>query len=131
MLRERPIKGEKRDLLHVIDEDIAMQYLSSKRIKRQRLALATRPHDSFFLCIIPSQNTNNSWNETNLMPVGEHRHMDSGLARGMRASMLTRSMARDARCVSGAHMADAFTLEPDRGHLSTARALRLATHIRH
>ena len=62
-----PIKGEKRDLLHVIDEDIAMQYLSSKRIKRQRLALATRPHDSFFLCIIPSQNTNNSWNETNLI----------------------------------------------------------------
>ena len=62
-----PIKGEKRDLLHVIDEDIAMQYLSSKRIKRQRLALATRPHDNFFLCIIPLQNTNNSWNETNLI----------------------------------------------------------------
>lgn len=62
-----PIKGEKRDLLHLIDEDIATQYLSADRIKRQRLALATRPHDSFFLCIIPSQNLDNTWNATNII----------------------------------------------------------------
>jgi hypothetical protein len=61
-----PIKGEKRDLLHLIEEDIAVQYLSAQRIKRQRLALASQPHDNFFLCIIPSQNIDNTWNETNL-----------------------------------------------------------------
>jgi hypothetical protein len=61
-----PIKGEKRDFLHLIDEDIATQHLSTDRIRRQRLALATRPHDSFFLCVIPSQNIENTWNATNL-----------------------------------------------------------------
>ena len=57
-----PIKGEKRDMLHLIDEEIAVQHLPSKRIKRQRLALASKPHDVFFLCIVPSQNLDNSWN---------------------------------------------------------------------
>ena len=87
-----PIKGEKRDFSHVIDEDIAMQYLSSKRIKRQRLALATRPHDNFFLCIIPSQNIDNTWNETNLTAC--RRAQNSGCRQrrgGVRASMATRS----------------------------------------
>ena len=61
-----PIHGEKRDLLHLIDEELAMQYLSAKKIKRQRLALASKPNDSFFLCIIPSQNLDNPWNATAL-----------------------------------------------------------------
>ena len=61
-----PIHGEKRDLLHLIDEELAMQYLSAKKIKRQRLALASKPNDSFFFCIIPSQNLDNSWNATAL-----------------------------------------------------------------
>ena len=61
-----PIKGEKRDMLHLIDEEIAMQYLPSKKIKRQRLALASKPHDVFFFCIVPSQNLDNSWNATAL-----------------------------------------------------------------
>ena len=61
-----PIHGEKRDLLHLIDEEIAMQHLSAKKIKRQRLALASKPNDSFFFCIIPSQNLDNSWNATTL-----------------------------------------------------------------
>jgi hypothetical protein len=60
-----PIQGE-RDVLHLIDEDIAMQYLSAQRIKRQRLALACKPHDNFFLCTIPSQNLLNSWNATTI-----------------------------------------------------------------
>ena len=50
----------------VIDEEIAVQYLPSKKIKRQRLALATKPHDVFFLCHVPSQNLDNQWNDTNL-----------------------------------------------------------------
>jgi hypothetical protein len=60
-----PVQGG-RDLLHLIDEDLAMQYLSVQRVKRQRLALACKPHNNFFLCIIPSQNIDNTWNTTNL-----------------------------------------------------------------
>ena len=44
-----PIHGEKRDLLHLIDEELAMQYLPAKRIKRHRLALASKPHDNLLL----------------------------------------------------------------------------------
>jgi hypothetical protein len=61
-----PIHGEKRDQLHLIDEELAMQYLPAKKIKRHRLALASKPYDNFFLCIVPSQNLDNSWNTTAL-----------------------------------------------------------------
>jgi hypothetical protein len=61
-----PIKGASRDSLHLIDEDLAMQYLPSSRIQRFRLALATKPHDRFFLCSVPSQNLENSFNRDNL-----------------------------------------------------------------
>jgi hypothetical protein len=57
-----PIKGAKRDMLHLIDDDLAVQYLSAKKIKRHRLALACKPHDVLFFCIVPSQNLDNSWN---------------------------------------------------------------------
>jgi hypothetical protein len=58
-----PIKGTKRDMLHVIEDDLAVQYLPAKKIKRHRLALACKPHDVFFFCIVPSQNLDNPWNE--------------------------------------------------------------------
>jgi hypothetical protein len=58
-----PIIGQKRDLLHLIDEELAMKYLSTKKIQRFRLALATKPHDNFFLCHVPSQNLDNPWND--------------------------------------------------------------------
>jgi hypothetical protein len=61
-----PVKGQKRDLLHLIDENLAKQHLPSDRILRFRLALATKPYDVFFLCHVPSQNLDNIWNETNL-----------------------------------------------------------------
>ena len=61
-----PIKGQKRDLLHLINEDLAKRYLPSNQIQRFRLALATKPHDAFFLCHVPSQNLDNIWNETSL-----------------------------------------------------------------
>src|SRR5262249_49112043 len=61
-----PIKGQKRDTLHLIDEDLAMRHLPSARILRFRLALATKPGDIFFLCHVPSRNTDNSWNQSNL-----------------------------------------------------------------
>jgi hypothetical protein len=59
-----PIIGQKRDLLHLIDEELAMNYLSSKKIQRFRLALASKPHDNFFLCHVPSTNLDNPWNMT-------------------------------------------------------------------
>jgi hypothetical protein len=61
-----PIKGQKRDTLHLIDEDLAMRYLPSARILRFRLALATKPYDAFFLCQVPTRNEDNSWNASNL-----------------------------------------------------------------
>jgi hypothetical protein len=61
-----PIIGQKRDTLHLIDEDLAMTYLETAQIKRCRLALASKPNNVFFLCEVPSQNLDNSWNETAL-----------------------------------------------------------------
>ena len=61
-----PIKGAKRDSLHLIEEDLAMRLLPSGKIMRFRLALATKPHDVFFLCRIPTRNLDNSWNRDNI-----------------------------------------------------------------
>jgi hypothetical protein len=61
-----PVKGQSRDTLHLIDEELAMQFLPSARIARFRLALASKPGDKFFLCHVPTRNTDNSWNSTNL-----------------------------------------------------------------
>jgi hypothetical protein len=60
-----PILGA-RETLHLIAEDLAMQYLPSGRIQRFRLALATKPNDKFFLCHVPSQNLDNLFNKSNL-----------------------------------------------------------------
>ena len=49
-----PIKGQKRDTLHLINEDLAMRHLPSGKIQHFRLALATKPHDAFFLCEVPT-----------------------------------------------------------------------------
>ena len=57
-----PVKGQQRDTLHLIDENLAMRYLPSARILRFRLALASKPYDVFFLCHVPSQNLDNPWN---------------------------------------------------------------------
>ena len=61
-----PVKGQKRDTLHLIEEPLAMRHLSNGVIQRFRLVLATKPHDVFFLCEVPSQNLDNVWNESNL-----------------------------------------------------------------
>ena len=57
-----PIKGAKRDQLHMIEDDIAVKYLPSKKIQRHRLALGSKPHGVFFFCVVPSQNLDNPWN---------------------------------------------------------------------
>src|SRR5262249_8397640 len=61
-----PIKGQKRNTLHLITEALALQFLEAGEIKRFRLALASKPNDVFFLCEVPTQNLDNSWNNTNL-----------------------------------------------------------------
>jgi len=61
-----PIPGSKNEALHLIDEDLAMQYLESTQIERKRLVLATKPFDKFFPCEVPTRNLDNQWNESNL-----------------------------------------------------------------
>jgi hypothetical protein len=60
-----PTKGQ-RETIHLIEEDIAMRHLSCASITRCRLALATKPFDVFFLCIVPTRNTDNPWVSSNL-----------------------------------------------------------------
>jgi hypothetical protein len=62
-----PIKGQARDTLHLIDEELAVEFLSPKQIQRFRLALATKPYDVFFFCQVSTQNLDNSWVASNLM----------------------------------------------------------------
>ena len=57
---EVPIKGQKHNTLHLIDEDLALRFLEAGEIKRFRLALASKPNDVFFLCEVPTQNLDNS-----------------------------------------------------------------------
>ncbi len=66
-----PIQGMKRDTLHLIDEDLATAYVSSGKILRFSLALATKPYDVFFLCHIPTQNGDNTWNMSALQACEE------------------------------------------------------------
>jgi hypothetical protein len=61
-----PVKGQKKDTLHLIDEELAMQFLPTGQVQRFRLVLATRPYDIFFLCEVPTRNLDNLWNTTNL-----------------------------------------------------------------
>jgi hypothetical protein len=61
-----PIKGAKRDTVHLIEEDLAMRFLPSGKIVRFRLALASKPQDVFFLCRVPTRNLDNPWNRDNV-----------------------------------------------------------------
>jgi hypothetical protein len=60
-----PVQGQKRDTLHLIIAELAAK-LASGRVLRFRLALASKPHDVFFLAQVPSRNLDNEWNRTNL-----------------------------------------------------------------
>ena len=61
-----PIIGQKKDTIHLIDEDLISLLPAGKKVTRHRLALATKPYDVFFLAHVPSVNLDNSWNESNL-----------------------------------------------------------------
>jgi hypothetical protein len=87
-----PIKGAKRDSLHLIEEDLAMQFLPSGKILRFRLALAAKPHDVFFLCRIPTRNLDNSWNRDNVAACEQAKKLwVQATSRGEEGSMGTLS----------------------------------------
>jgi hypothetical protein len=95
-----PIKGQKRDTLRLINEELAMQYLPSARIQRFRLALASKPDDVFFLCHVPTRNSDNSWNMTNMKACEEAKtHWIQATSRkeeGVEAYKIDRSRDVDA-----------------------------------
>jgi hypothetical protein len=59
-----PVEGAK-PMLHLIVEHLAEQ-LPSAKVQRFRLALGTVATGNFFLCHVPSQRLDNSFNKTNL-----------------------------------------------------------------
>jgi hypothetical protein len=61
-----PVKGQKKETLHLIGEELAMQFLPSGQVLRFSLVLATKPYDIFFLCEVPTRNLDNLWNATTL-----------------------------------------------------------------
>jgi hypothetical protein len=68
-----PIKGDRHDSLHLINEDLALVYLSSAQIKRFALTLVSKPHDVFLLCQVPTQNVDNSYNRSALRAIEESK----------------------------------------------------------
>jgi len=84
-----PIKGAKRDSLHLIEEDLAMLHLPSGKVLRFRLALATKPHDSFFLCRIPTRNLDNKWNQDNIAGCEQAK------------TLWTQATSRGEECIDG------------------------------
>jgi hypothetical protein len=57
-----PIKGDKRDTVHLITEELALRFLQSGQIQYCRFVLATKPNDVFFLARLPTRNLANPWN---------------------------------------------------------------------
>jgi hypothetical protein len=68
-----PIKGAKKDTLHLIVESLALAYLPSGQILHFVLALAAKPNDSFFLAMLPTRNLDNTWHITHLQGAAEAR----------------------------------------------------------
>ena len=95
-----PVKGEKRDVLHLIDEEIAMRFLDAGKIKRFRLALATKPYDVHFLAKVPSTNLDNSWNESSLEACEQAKahwvEVTSGKVSGVERYSIKRARDSDA-----------------------------------
>jgi hypothetical protein len=95
-----PIKGQRRETLHLITEDLALRYLPSGAILRHHLALATKPHDVFFLCHVPSENFDNSWNESNLQACEQAKRLwtkaISRKAEGVEAYKIEMALDQDA-----------------------------------
>jgi hypothetical protein len=60
-----PVPGIKGSVLHLLASDLA-EARPPGSLQFFRLALATKPHDQFFLAQVPSRNLDNEWNRSNL-----------------------------------------------------------------
>ena len=114
-----PIKGAKRDMLHVIDDDLAVQYLPAKKIKRHRLALACKPNNVFFWCIVPSQNLDNAWNADALKAchLAQTRWVQATSRRPEGVDGYKIDFAQDQDAFVGYGLADAFEGRIAGGHV--------------
>src|SRR5947207_816019 len=97
-----PVQGAKNDVLHLIDEDIAMQYLEAKQVLRFRLALASKPSDKFFLCSVPTTNLENTWNASAIEAIEDAKRL-------WIKAVSRRSEGIDAYRIQYARDADAFS----------------------
>ena len=87
-----PVRGSRRDALHLIEEELALQYLQPAVIRRYRLALGANPEGGFFLCTVPSQNLDNVWNADSLKGCEKAKSLWTKLpAEGTKALKGTRS----------------------------------------
>ena len=114
-----PIKGQKNDTLHLIDEELAVRHLPSAKIQRFRLALATKPYDIFFLAHVPKRNADNPWNATNIEACERAKGaMGAGVepSRGERRRLQDRLFARP-RGVPATEMAGSAAQRTDRANL--------------
>jgi hypothetical protein len=95
-----PIKGQKRDLIHLINEEIAVLYIPKGRIIRHRLALASKSWDTFFLCEVPSQNLENDWNSSALRGCEQAKKLwtqaTSQKEKGVESYLITHALDGDA-----------------------------------
>jgi len=96
-----PITGSRKDVLHLVDHTIAISYLPSGLLKRFRIALATKPNDAFFLCVIPTRNLDNSYNRDNVAAC------QLAKTKWVRATSL-RETGTDGYLIDGAQHPDAF-----------------------
>jgi hypothetical protein len=92
-----PVKGQKHDTVHLIDDDLAALYVPSGRLMHYRLVLATKPFDVFFLCQVPTRNLDNSWNSTYLEACEQARTLWTQLSSRYKEGVegYTRDFSRD------------------------------------
>jgi hypothetical protein len=69
-----PVQGQKDKTLHLITADLARK-LPPGRVQKFRLALASKPHDIFFLAHVPSRNLDNERNKTNLQACEQAKNL--------------------------------------------------------
>ena len=103
-----PMKGQKKDTLHLIDEDLAASYLVEGKVERFRLALATKPFDISFCVRCPRR----TWTTTGTPATSGHVSRPRGCGykpqvKKVRASTATRSApletAAPSRSRNGQH----------------------------
>ena len=112
---------EKRDMLHLIDEDIAMQYLPAKKIKRQRLALACEAARHLLSSASYRRRTwttRGTRRRSRPASKAKTQWVQACLAQGGRRRGLQDRVRARPGCLSRSEMAVAHARRADRGHVS-------------